>query len=68
MSTHIYRIKGMHCASCASIIERTVRKMEGVLDISVNNGTEKAKISYDENVTSHEAFNKKLEPLGYSHS
>ncbi|MBP6881123.1 MAG: cadmium-translocating P-type ATPase [Candidatus Pacebacteria bacterium] len=66
MSTHIYRIKGMHCASCASIIERTVRKMEGVSDISVNNGTEKAKISYDENVTSHDAFNKKLEPLGYS--
>ena len=56
----------MHCASCASIIERTVRKMEGVSDISVNNGTEKAKISYDENVTSHDAFNKKLEPLGYS--
>jgi len=40
--------------------------MEGVSDISVNNGTEKAKISYDENVTSHDAFNKKLEPLGYS--
>ncbi len=56
----------MHCASCASIIERTVRKMEGVSDISVNNGTEKAKISYDEDVTSHDAFNKKLEPLGYS--
>jgi Cu2+-exporting ATPase/Cu+-exporting ATPase len=56
----------MHCASCASIIERTVKKIEGVEDIAVNNGTENAKISFDNNKTSPEDFNKKLEPLGYS--
>lgn len=61
-----YRIKGMHCASCASIIERTVKKIEGVEDISVNSGTENAKISFDENKTNPNQFNKKLEPLGYS--
>ncbi len=61
-----YKVKGMHCASCSSIIERTVKKIEGVEDISVNNGTENAKISFDETKTSPESFNKKLEPLGYS--
>src|ERR1035437_4554406 len=61
-----YRIKGMHCASCASIIERTVKKIDGVEDISVNNGTENAKISFDESKTNPDDFNKKLEPLGYS--
>ena len=66
MSTiQIYKVKGMHCASCASIIERTVKKIEGVSDISVNNGTEKAKISYDDSKVSHQVFNSKLEPLGY---
>lgn len=64
--TQVYKVKGMHCASCASIIERTVKKIEGVSDISVNNGTEKAKISYDESKISHQDFNTKLEPLGYS--
>lgn len=64
--TQIYKVKGMHCASCASIIERTVKKIEGVSDISVNNATEKAKISYNQNLASYETFNKKLEPLGYS--
>ena len=59
-------VKGMHCASCASIIERTVKKIEGVKNISVNNGTENAKISFDKNKTNPEDFNKKLEPLGYS--
>lgn len=61
-----YRVKGMHCASCASIIVRTVKKINGVEDISVNNGTENARISFDESMTSPHHFNKKLEPLGYS--
>lgn len=61
-----YKVKGMHCASCASIIERTVKKIDGVDEISVNNGTENAKISFDETKTNPESFNKKLEPLGYS--
>jgi len=56
----------MHCASCASIIERTVKKIDGVEEVSVNNGTENAKISFDESKTDAQAFNKKLEPLGYS--
>ena len=46
--TNIYKVKGMHCASCASIIERTVKKIDGVESIEVNPGTENAKISFDE--------------------
>jgi len=65
-SSQTYRIKGLHCASCASIIERTISKLDGVESISVNNGTEKAKISFDTAKTSSETFNQKLEPLGYS--
>jgi P-type Cu+ transporter len=61
-----YKVKGMHCASCASIIEKTIRKIDGVENVSVNNGTENAKISFDENRTNPEYFNKKLKPLGYS--
>lgn len=56
----------MHCASCASIIERTVKKIDGVSEISVNTGTEKVSVSYDENVTSPEIFNEQLTPLGYT--
>ncbi len=62
----VYKIKGMHCASCASIIERTVKKIDGVESISVNPGTENARISFDEAKTNPDLLNKKLEPLGYS--
>jgi Cu2+-exporting ATPase/Cu+-exporting ATPase len=66
MHTQTFKIKGMHCASCASIIEKTVKKIDGVKDIFVNNGTENAKISFDKSKTNPNVFNKKLEPLGYS--
>lgn len=66
MKPKIYKIKGMHCASCASIIERAIKKVDGVESIEVNPGTESARISYDENKTNTNDLNKKLDPLGYS--
>lgn len=66
MQNETYNIKGMHCASCASIIEKTLKKVEGVEKIEVNSGTEKAKISFDSSKTSPEALSLKIEPLGYS--
>src|SRR3989344_4963857 len=66
MKTHTYPVRGMHCASCASIIEKTLKKVEGVQLVEVNPGTETAKISYDETKTSPEYLSKKIEPLGYS--
>ncbi len=56
----------MHCASCASIIEKTLKKVEGVHSIEVNPGTEAAKISYDEATTNPQDLSKKIEPLGYT--
>lgn len=64
--TTIYRIKGMHCASCASIIEKTLTKVEGVTETQVNYGTETAKISFDAARTNADALSNHIEPLGYS--
>ena len=64
--THTYKIKGMHCASCASIIERTLKKSGDVESVEVNYGTEKAKVTFDASkVTPHE-LSKHIEPLGYT--
>ena len=56
----------MHCASCASIIEKTLKKVGGVHSVEVNYGTETAKISYDSVKVNPEQLSKKIEPLGYS--
>lgn len=66
MPTETYRIKGMHCASCSSLIEKTFKKVEGVQSVEVNYGTEKAKISFDPSKTNPQALSKHIEPLGYS--
>ena len=62
----IYRVKGMHCASCAGIIEKTFRKTDGVHSAEVNYGTETAKVSFDHDKTNPIELSKKIEPLGYS--
>ncbi len=60
------RVKGMHCASCAFIIEQTLEETEGVDAADANFGTETAKISFDESKITPENISKKIEPLGYS--
>jgi len=63
--TKTFKIKGMHCASCASIIERTWKKTEGVQSVEVNYGTENAKVSFDPAKTNPQTLSNKIEPLGY---
>ena len=64
--TNVYKIKGMHCASCAGIIEKTFKKTDGVISVEANYGTESVQVSFDENKTHAEALSKKIEPFGYS--
>lgn len=62
----VYKIKGMHCASCANIIEKNLKKVEGVESAVSNYGTESVKISFDETKTNPHDLSKQIEPLGYS--
>ncbi len=56
----------MHCASCSSLIEMTLKKIEGVVLVEANYATETANISFDESKVTPEELSKKIEPLGYS--
>src|SRR5690625_7090266 len=40
-------VQGMTCASCVGRVERSLRKLDGVLDASVNLATEKATVTLD---------------------
>lgn len=65
-TTNTFQIRGMHCASCAGIIEKTLKKTEGVASAEVNYGTETAKIHFDHTKISPTELSQKIEPLGYS--
>ncbi len=63
---NIYKIKGMHCASCAAIIEKTLGKEAGVKSVSVSYGSETAQVDFDQNKTSVETLSEALNKYGYS--
>ncbi len=59
-------ISGMHCASCVSAVEKSLNKLEGVEEASVNLATESATVSYDEDKVSDDDLRQAVEDAGYS--
>src|SRR5690348_9286020 len=51
MTKTSFPIIGMHCASCARLIEKQLKKTPGVTDASVNYGSEQASVEHDNSVT-----------------
>lgn len=66
MNTQTFKVKGMHCASCAGIIEKNFKKTEGVQEAQVNYGNETAKVTFDPSKVSAHHLSQVIEPLGYS--
>ncbi len=63
-NTESFDITGMTCASCASAIERSVKKVSGVIAPSVNFATEKLTVSYTNNASSRQII-EAVEKVGY---
>jgi len=59
-------ISGMHCSSCANLVERQLKKVNGVTTVNVNFASEKASVTFDPNITKVSEFKKAIENAGYS--
>lgn len=62
----IYKVVGMHCASCVSLIQNKVGKIDGVETCDVGLSAEKATVTFKDDTVSLETINKTLHPFGYS--
>lgn len=60
-----YAIEGMTCASCAQTVEKSVNKLKGIQDVSVNLATEKMSVSYDGAALSGNDIEQAVEDAGY---
>lgn len=58
-------IEGMHCASCAKLVERAVREVPSVRDARVNFATEKASIVFGADAVETGAAVAAIEAAGY---
>lgn len=61
-------LSGMHCASCAGLIEKALKKVPGVKEASVNFAAEKAAVTYDERETGKEDLINAVKKTGYGTS
>ncbi len=66
MTQQILKVKGMHCASCASIITKKLSVLPSIHSVSVNYANEKAQINFDNDKISIEEMNNEIGKLGYS--
>ncbi len=60
-----FSIQGMHCASCVRVLERALKKIEGVSDANVNLATEKATVTYDSKIVTDQQLASAVANVGY---
>ena len=65
MDNQVLNIRGMTCAACAGRIERTVRKLPGIAQASVNLAGEKLYVEYDAQSISLAAIKDAVTKIGY---
>ena len=63
MTKKIFNIKGMHCNSCAMLIEKEFQNE--VNSVKVSYSDEKAEIDFDERKISEESIKERIAKLGY---
>lgn len=59
-------LSGMHCTSCAFIIEKSLNKVSGVKEAHVNFAAEKALVTYDDSQVKTESLLEAVKKTGYS--
>lgn len=62
----VLKIGGMTCAACAKAVERSSKKVEGVIEANVNIATEKLNIKYDEDKTDIDKIVSAIVKAGYT--
>jgi len=60
-----FRIGGMFCVNCQNIIEKELKKTEGVKKAAVNYRTGHAAVTYDEAIIGFDKISAIIEELGY---
>ncbi len=65
--TTMLKIGGMTCAICTKAIQNALSELDGVLDVDVNLGTEKASVTYNRALTSLTEMKHAIEEVGYQY-
>ncbi len=61
----VISIKGMDCSDCVIVLEHSLNRIEGVLDVNASYTAQRVFIEYDSKSTSQIAIEKRIQSLGY---
>lgn len=68
MTTAQLLVSGMHCESCAALIEEVLAEQPGLLAARVDLANERAEVTFDDSVTDLGAVQSAIAELGYGAS
>ena len=68
MITKIFKIEGMHCASCAMNIDGELEDTQGVKCSNTSYAKQETEVEYDEDKVSEKKITEIIEKIGYSAS
>ena len=68
MTKQKYAVTGMTCSACSSHVDKSVRKLPGMEEVTVNLLTNSMQVSFDENVCDENKIIEAVEKAGYGAS
>lgn len=68
MTTVELDVTGMHCESCAALIEEVLAEQSGLLTVRVDLGAALARLTFDNEVTDLTVLQSTIAELGYGSS
>lgn len=66
MERKIYKVRGMHCAACSNLINKSLLRMKGVKEANANYGSESLNVAYEPADVTPEKMNELLNKMGYT--
>jgi Cu+-exporting ATPase len=62
----LFKVVGMYCTSCKSIVEKQLKDEKGVMNIDINKMTYNVMVNFDPSLISKDEIKNRLEKSGYN--
>ena len=62
----LFRVVGMYCISCKSIVEKQLKDEKGVIKVDINYMTDSVIVDFNPSLVTNEKIKNRLEKSGYN--
>lgn len=62
----LFRVVGMYCTSCKSIVEKQLKDEKGVIKVDINYMTDSVIVDFNPSLVTNEKIKNRLEKFGYN--